>query len=1398
MKITLSQFEANVGDTDIVAIGATTKVYDSSDPASATFFPIDVGDVTQSLEIDGGVYELGNVAMSVDGLASNYFNNYGSSSGADDERVKPFVLLIQDSDDSVIFHGVVNPESCRWNAKTQLTAFEALSWEFLLDQATVAPRTVFETTVTKFKWGDDGSSAKMEVTDIDTYGDDLNDTIQAGDVVVWTTNEGEHRAVVQSFTAASGVVEMALDVVGIRVKKFGGIQTTAVFTQIATDTGPFVRLEFDDALLHGILSHERTGTVDMFASADTSGDDLTARLAKERPNTPTDPNNFGSYFFWPAAGSGGIRVVVPVSSSFTPDPTSYTCEFSVAIELKEGDSVKILGRDIYGYSPAGTNDGYNVAALLLALYNLTDFGVLKHVVTAINIPAGYAEVLHKFVDLPGNPKEALRLIQNTQYTFLKHVMTEASGIPRLAIEILPRDTANTTDQATLAIADVVSWVEEAADLTPVAVVVTPNIEYFRPRDDRAIAGFYYDGIETDEATPAIRKLKGPPSGTRVMRFVVLNRPAYAGPAFSGDGTATINDTVLRVVAKRFWDFYDNLPRTASGKILQRRYDILGSYVSTSEVDGGRTAFVLQQTTKIAIKSGGVVTTFKGRVGEYTPAASSTPVAVITGPGTIYDNDNNDKAVIRLSGLSSYDPNGEVLTYEWKVTDDIGTAVIRSTTALLNYNATKAGGGDMAVTLKVTNVALTASTLASQTVRMMQFPSNFPVDGVPAGLIFRVEKHQIDGSPPKGQLFVYPLLSDTDTFVTTRYRKITGSDLPLLDRSSGSPSTWYPETMTGPSTDGEGNTYFLAEVDLDPKHNSTIEIYLTFNAGITSAEHTQAWTFDFNKKAQLWSFNWSIREDGTVFVDMVGDEDTESFRITSEVNDTTPDATGGTEVIGNGDSFSGSTGEILAVNSGDILYIRVELFHATSQAGGADYDKVLAIYSAEGEANQIAITSLTADVDSAGICRVYWAISKPATTDIRITTEIGDTTPDLEVVIQTAQTGIEVLPSTMAYGDIYYIKVEARNAGGTPVETQTIQATYRSLPDGVVNAGMLIESSKNFIITAGSFTSPSLTQLDWTGLTLETFDGVSYGPFTADTGDATEIGIGGPFLAATTYYIYLDTDGTPALKTTSSAATARLDAHIILGVAKKGSTDSTQCFWVPAVGVLGGGLFIDADHIAANTITAALIQALAIDTQHLNADAVTAVKIDVDGVITLNTGGGFTDAAGTTGWTIDKTSIKGEASGVTMIEILASTGVLEAGGGVVTLDDSGISILGGALLVNGVSWHDSGGEELGRISCAEAAGTDIFSITQFDNFSVIGDVGGFVIASNLNLLKLTHTTEIQLDANSIRLVGLTTGLFIDKGATGTTGASEGLLYVDSSGNLRYRGPSNGTDTQLAPA
>lgn len=820
-NIELFQIQVNAGETDIEQVSGTYKQYYTEGLINdLDFVPISVSNLEEFVEADEGVFRLGSLDITTTLLDPTYFNNYK------DYVTSPFIVLIRDPNDNIVFHGPVDPETCNYDAKSKHTTFRALSWDVLLEGTSAPCRSIFETTFSR-EYSDAiaaGTNSTVYVKET-INGTDMKTVVVAGSVLVFDTPAGEYRAIVLGHQVDGDDLAVLINTqptVYLAQNKSILAAEHEVYT-VGSGGLAFRRLEmtFDDT---GIWENLNSADDDvdgreLLISIDVNGKNYTMPLQDALDTSGAwydldeDRSEIKIY----------LNICSGVCSPATIETDFLTLGSSISItsttKINAGDAVRILGAEMYGYNNTGAafapilhfqiNGG-----VLQGMFSLADLGVLPYIVDTFVFPAGFDKKVDRWAELPPNLLDALHQIQNTHGLLLRLTATIGpGGLPRVTVTVRDREDANETDAPVVTnITDIIEWSESAADLTPTAVVVNAHINYFEPVGRVEDVGFYFDGL--DALDP---QTTGKPQNGRVVEITVNTTPSYTGDVFFGDGVPVRNDDRLKAIAKKFYEYYKNLSRPCQFKIEGTpQEDLLTKIIQISETDDPlagttftRTVFVEGVITDMNTNQ----TVIRGRIGGFTGLAGENPVPIITGQLVYTDADDSGDEVVVLSALSSYDPQGDDITYEWKE-----GATSLSTSPIMEATLST---GEHTITLEVTDSdSNVASTTAVVQVKVL---SETPPDGSNIQADFSIQTYSINSD---GDLSI-SVTGDARTQTTNGIKYRTATTQVGLDSASDTPAN---------------NPQIGLEIASGLETNETIWVRITLVNDVDGTDSTNDWEF----------------------------------------------------------------------------------------------------------------------------------------------------------------------------------------------------------------------------------------------------------------------------------------------------------------------------------------------------------------------------------------------------------------------------------------------------------------------------------------------------------------------------------------------------------------------------
>lgn len=692
-NITIFQLEENGTADDIQKNASVAELEYTTGASDNDFEPITVGSPSESVEIDKGVFQIDSMNFVLDGISETYFNAY------DDPLNEPFVVVVENAA-GVVFHGIIDRNTVDYNAGTGYTAFEAVSWLYVLEQTSAAARSVYETTLTRPYEKADGVVPTVGIANV-IAGDDMSAIIQSGDVAVVNTTFGEWRAMILGTVEETDFLRLILaaEPESTLIEDYVVPNThTSIKTYNVTASQyvTVIRAEIEDVdLWSALASLEQSHGGDWelmsnsFVNIAIELDNGEQYAFKLYPDGSTSLANATGQIgaqtsiWYIGQTEGDVFIEFEGGSSQIQDMNNNgftVLSIQTNTSIKRGSKIRILGKDIYGYSEVNPfiNPYPLKTEIIEGLFGLSDTGIFKYLTDTFNYPSGFdAERMAWFLEFPDNLLESLRLIQTTEYSFLKLTPTlDGSSLPRLTVDLIRRTEANTATQTTTAIENVMSYTEKGADLTPRGVMVKPHIKYNLPNGENRFEtrGFWFNGVTT--ADPA---LSVPPDGGDVVSVTVNIEPAYTGRIWVSNQKGIRQDDILKQSARRFFEFYENLNRGAKVVVDEEvSRSVLGNYISFNEGGLNRTLFVTSWSRDLTR----LQTTMEGLVGEYTESATDSPVAKIDGKTIYVDTDDGGDEDITISGVRSYSPLGLPLTYSWTLDPD-GTPSVLGTDPILS-------------------------------------------------------------------------------------------------------------------------------------------------------------------------------------------------------------------------------------------------------------------------------------------------------------------------------------------------------------------------------------------------------------------------------------------------------------------------------------------------------------------------------------------------------------------------------------------------------------------------------------------------------------------------------------------------------------------------------------------
>jgi hypothetical protein len=237
-----------------------------------------------------------------------------------------------------------------------------------------------------------------------------------------------------------------------------------------------------------------------------------------------------------------------------------------------------------------------------------------------------------------------------------------------------------------------------------------------------------------------------------------------------------------------------------------------------------------------------------------------------------------------------------------------------------------------------------------------------------------------------------------------------------------------------------------------------------------------------------------------------------------------------------------------------------------------------------------------------------------------------------------------------------------------------------------------------------FSAADADTVAWTAGTITT---TSDQNFNIDAGNTDD-----PCAMTDVTYVYLDTAISSTTLRVTTDVTAAVGAGRIMVAVCAPASDSTEAPFQVFGGGDGVGVFITADHVAANTLTANEIAANTITATELNVVQLSAIAADM-GILTAGEIKMYAGAWGAaTGFRIVTTEICGRNAGVDQFKLDAVTGRITA----INVDISGTITIGnpgdidGSTINNDDGWTDDTTADQAVIDAAAANAHRILGVT----------------------------------------------------------------------------------------
>lgn len=860
---------------------------------------LDLSGFEETLELEEGGFRLGNVSVMVRGVAEDYFR------GCSDMNAP---IVFEATDGSAVWHGPVQPDSVDYDQGTLLTSFTARSWESVLSEVGDVPaRSVYETTILQATTANNRPRVFFR----------WNTPVVVGDVLAIDGPSGEVREVVRAVGTAEVGGLPNLPYADIDAPPPGypvvGHPTTTGGTVLSLNRITFEFSRAISAIVQQALpvNGSRSGHPS-WASIDGNVAQLVLR------NVGGDVVSTAPIEYIQYIQNGDQLTAKAFTRSQTVTPAQWAATSTVDLRVEgrilSGNSVRILGADLYGYVP--TSNNVSIPAVIGAMLSLGDgnnpsvgegrpMGILPEVLDAIT-PVGIPTdgfTLPRVAELPHKPIEALRLLQATADIFFRVVPKIVAGKPRIDINLVSRKHAVDGTPVAAPSYTIKSWSEKGVADEIRAVVVRSNEDYRKPSGDADYAGYWFldpDGRTPDEiaaiATDAnmngipdgLERLRylSVPTGSGVIEVEVATIPAYTGNyAIGGGKKQVVNDNVLKERARTLWGFYSSGTRRFKATLAAgyTGSDYVGKLVSFNQSGFTATVFVTKRT--VSMKEGTLSASIEGVIEpDYVVGQTQSPVAVISGSLHIIDPDSDPNVTVVLNGLSSYAPSGEPITYLWE-RRGLGGGAWTSVGTAVEMTDSVAGvvAAPTFYEYRLTVTGVTSSLAGTDTEVVSVMEASDPTDdpGVP-GVRDYIDIQYLNGSGD-GEVKLY--LAQPDSVLDVLFRSTVGAELTEIDWSvNADPLFWYGDQRLAESGSDVRGLYWTKDTGISVNRLSYIEAYVRFDPLLAVEPLIVRWSFDSDIRANLREVVPTQTTSGQVFVVVEADEDTTAIRIESTYGD----------------------------------------------------------------------------------------------------------------------------------------------------------------------------------------------------------------------------------------------------------------------------------------------------------------------------------------------------------------------------------------------------------------------------------------------------------------------------------------------------------------------------------
>jgi hypothetical protein len=933
---------------------------------------LQLGEVEEVIENKKGNFRIDNLSVTLSGIGRERLRDAG-------DFQKPWVFEVYDSSDQLQFQGLIQNDA-KFNASTEKTSFTAVSWLEILDKAGNVPaRTIYEGEVAGTKIVDRGDSSffAIDIPEDVEFTDDFPDR---GDTVAFDTDKGEVRRLIRDVLVSeqAGLRRLILASGGEFENVLYNSKGEANSTVQQRDkkvyhsgfTGGIINVD-----VYGVDNEEAADAIQSAVSGDIdivspvfpfahvitfdSDDNVVQRLPIDKSSvSDVEGKDRDEKDLWPRTflaeySRSSVPDLEPHDYFMVIENTGATAPLARLNSAERGDTIRILGQEAWGYAGAQSNGMplfYKTDDLIEALTSVNDIsagqkllGVLPDIVddVILDSSAVSAPVLFSTdprVEFPEKPIEAVRMIQQNSGTLLfeeRSTKTNTNGdqIPSVVYKLRTRSQFFNEDNEAL-LDRVVDWKENITENRIDAVVVTTNEQYGGGGDDIPEAkGWYYAGIDSDESTDK-PQFTGVPEGENVIEIETNLFPVYDGQRYSGSGEEVINDSKLKSAAEFYYRHFTRANREVELTVGRDNPDVLGKYVSFNEGPIVDDAVLITKKTH-DLREGYFETTLHGRIGGRARETVTIPQVELNGPRSFQAQSDNT-AVIRMSGVNSWDAAPGDIEYEWKVRpkdgNSWGSVSLASTAGTLDYEVTGITSRDrFDVRLKVTN-ARTGQSSTEERVVVIEPYKNVSTERGSREVDF--SKSQVIKSDTKfGRLEIRPKTLgaikqdgndnflvqyiarsggeiDADPEVDSNWTTVGGSDAQNVDS----------EVLT---TNGEPSA-FRVDLKLAKKHVSNVLIRIQWTTTSGFQNLREPFSFDLDNTAEV-ELSLYTDNNGVVYADIAEDIDTDNYDVSYDLGS-------GFQAVGNYTTGQNGLQIYDALADGEQITVKVEPYNSEGVLG----------------------------------------------------------------------------------------------------------------------------------------------------------------------------------------------------------------------------------------------------------------------------------------------------------------------------------------------------------------------------------------------------------------------------------------------------------------------------------